>query len=383
MSELQKPSRIRARAQLLLNVSFCLVLFGMLGISVLTHSEQETGPRGERLAPLPRFQANLASLARFLPAYRDYFVDHFAFRERLIHWHGRMELQAFGLSCSPLAVAGKRGYFFSGHSSFTEIYRGERPFTETQLIRWQRLLEERDEWLRSRGAHYALALVPVKQSIYPELLPARLRVTGAVSRTDQLVQWMRQHSPVRVLDLRDAVRRAKGDGDLYLKTDSHWTDLGAYAGYQELINRLRDWYPSLSPQPRQQFRRETVTLKGGDLARFMGLRFMLNDEAIDLRPVPSRRARDDQGREIRSESLLQPGSTAVFHCPGAPIARAVVVHDSFAWRLAPFLAEHFGRGVFHWSYPLDRGLLEREHPDLVLQEMVENELMDDRHAYGR
>jgi hypothetical protein len=383
MSEVQKPSRLLARAQLLLNVSFCLLLFGMLGVSVLTRPEKETGPRGEPLSPMPRLRPTLESLRHFLPAYRDYFVDHFAFRERLIHWHGRLKLQAFGISCSPLAIAGKKNWFFSGHSSFTELYRGERPFTEIQLIRWQRLLEERDAWLRARGAHYALVLVPVKQSIYPELLPDRLRVSGVVSRTDQLVQWMRQHSQVRVLDLRDAVRRAKGEGALYLRTDSHWTDLGAYAGYQELLAGLRDWYPALSPAPPDQFRRETVTLKGGDLARFMGLRFMLDDEAVDLRPIRPRKARDEHGQEIRSESLLQPGTRTVFHCPGAPIARAVVVHDSFAWRLAPFLAEHFGRSVFHWSYPLNRELIEQEHPDLVLQEMIENELMDDRHAFGR
>jgi hypothetical protein len=43
--------------------------------------------------------------------------------------------------------------------------------------------------------------------------------------------------------------------------------------------------------------------------------------------------------------------------------------------LTPFLSEHFRRIVYTCKYPLDRELIERERPDLVIQEFVERSFM--------
>ena len=43
--------------------------------------------------------------------------------------------------------------------------------------------------------------------------------------------------------------------------------------------------------------------------------------------------------------------------------------DSFATWLIPLLSEHFQRIVFSWQYTLERELVERERPDVVIQEM--------------
>ena len=51
--------------------------------------------------------------------------------------------------------------------------------------------------------------------------------------------------------------------------------------------------------------------------------------------------------------------------------------DSFATWLIPLLSEHFQRIVFSWQYTLERELVEREHPDVVIQEMHERALMND------
>ena len=51
--------------------------------------------------------------------------------------------------------------------------------------------------------------------------------------------------------------------------------------------------------------------------------------------------------------------------------------DSYATWLIPLLSEHFRRIVFTWQYTLDRVLVEQEHPDVVIQEMLERTLMLD------
>jgi hypothetical protein len=60
------------------------------------------------------------------------------------------------------------------------------------------------------------------------------------------------------------------------------------------------------------------------------------------------------------------------------LPRAVVYRDSMAVSLIPLLAENFSRSVFVSSRKLDQALIEREKPDVVIEEMVERSL----HAPG-
>ena len=51
-------------------------------------------------------------------------------------------------------------------------------------------------------------------------------------RADQLLAYMRAHSDVDLLDLRDIVTAAKPGALLYHLYNTHWNDRGALAGYQ-------------------------------------------------------------------------------------------------------------------------------------------------------
>jgi hypothetical protein len=49
---------------------------------------------------------------------------------------------------------------------------------------------------------------------------------------------------------------------------------------------------------------------------------------------------------------------------------AVIYRDSFAGRLIPFLSEHFSRAAYLWQNELDFEEIERDKPDIVIQEFV-------------
>jgi hypothetical protein len=51
-----------------------------------------------------------------------------------------------------------------------------------------------------------------------------------------------------------------------------------------------------------------------------------------------------------------------------------MIHDSFTAALRPFLSEHFRRIVYLQQHTFDCGVIEREHPDVVLHEIVERYL---------
>jgi hypothetical protein len=62
--------------------------------------------------------------------------------------------------------------------------------------------------------------------------------------------------------------------------------------------------------------------------------------------------------------------------PGLP--RAVILRDSMAIPLIPMLSENFSRVVYVITREFDGALIEREKPDIVIEEFVERSL----HATG-
>ncbi|MCC2668394.1 MAG: hypothetical protein K0Q72_865 [Armatimonadetes bacterium] len=344
----------------------------LVGTAVSTSSNPEDGtPRQPGLAAIfgpgapPRKEL------------RDWFAQHFAFRDVLMHWHSKLKVQAFGTSSSSRVVLGKDRWLYLANEGCVEDYRGTRPFTNAELEHWRKMLEERHDWLAARGCRYVFFVAPNKHHIYPEYMPDALRPASTVSRQDQLLAYMKAHSHVPMLDVRPALLAAKSTGRLYHQTDSHWNDLGAAVAEGVIAGKLAEWFPGVRPNPRDRYQVAHEDQPGGDLARFLVLQDEYREDALTLNASPPSQVR------IVSETprAKGPGVEIAFNTraatvrPAGAIPRAVVFCDSFSGALAPFLGEHFGRAVFEWSHHLNKELIETEKPQVVIEECVEHRLM--------
>jgi hypothetical protein len=97
-------------------------------------------------------------------------------------------------------------------------------------------------------------------------------------------------------------------------------------------------------------------------------------ERLTLVPRVPRRA-----RRVIPAGTPPPGSkeVLVWEMDDPALPRAVMFHDSFAEPLRPLLAEHFARLACSWQDDFAPAFVERERPQVVLQEMVERLLMVD------
>ena len=114
-------------------------------------------------------------------------------------------------------------------------------------------------------------------------------------------------------------------------------------------------------------------VEGLDLAGMMGLTRVLREVNLTLVPKRTRRARVLEpagGGPTDEVGLLVTG----IDDPSLP--RAVIFRDSFTSALVPFLSEHFSRAVYLWQNDFDADVVTREHPDVVIQEIV------GRHLYN-
>jgi alginate O-acetyltransferase complex protein AlgJ len=259
-----------------------------------------------------------SSLTELAEGWERYFVDNFGFRPYLIRWNSILKLNFLNVSPVPGVILGKDSWLFY-HSEVladgntVNDFRGTVPLTQTELVKLQRRLEANQRTFARGNIVYLVAVVPNKNTIYSEYLPDKIRKLRDTTRLDQLIEHMHKHSPVKILDLREALFRAKGQYPVYWKTDSHWNSYGAYIGYAHIMEQLCAHLPALPIVPIEGDR---VTIErspiGGDLAQMLFLQDAWAEENNTTFSLDNGHSRPQMG-------------TLIFR------------HDSFGDALYPFL----------------------------------------------
>lgn len=331
-----------------------------------------------RLKPKPEFRFD--SPFEFARCFTPYYSDHFALRNHLVYMNNLLKVKLFGISPSPGVLVGKKNWLFlhkqNRRPSTVDYFRALSPLTAKQLDDWKQRLEKRRDWLGRRGINYLFVVVPNKNTIYPEYMPDRIRRVNPVSRMDQLLEHLGQNSTVPFIDLRPALLEAKTHDPVYSATDTHWNDFGAYIAHREIIqyiSRHFETFAGMTPLPLSRFKLEKVDRSGGDLAIMLSLqKDVLREDMIRLTPVFPQRARlfsmPNISRFIRQSRTEH---------PALPHPKVVMVHDSFYKKLRPYLSELFPRVLYIWDWDMGffPGIIEREKPGLVINEMAERFLL--------
>lgn len=329
------------------------------------------------LAAFPAVGFKSSVLKAFPGNFESYWSDHFGFRGALIQALRVVRLRWLHTPTFAQVLVGQTSWLYYVMLQPGLDYSTSRPFTEAELEGWRRVLEHRRDWLERRGCRYLLFIPPDKQTIYPEDLDPLYRPSQGASRLDQLLDYLRSHRVrVEILDIRQPLLQAKQRERLYHRTDSHWNDRGAFIGYQQLAGVLAKWFPSIHPTPRDAFAEVEQSGTGGDLAQMLSLQEWNHEQWLKLEPRKPRKAR------MIWDGIAPPAHVAdsmappfAVECDDARLPRAVVFHDSFFLALAPMLAEHFRRAVCIWHDDFHPDVVEREHPDVVVHELVERKLM--------
>jgi alginate O-acetyltransferase complex protein AlgJ len=344
---------------------FVAVLWMPLAGMALDLDRDDPSDENRTPASWPTLALDWASVRELPEGLTRYFEDHFAFRQRLVRWQAVARLRAFGVSSSEAVIHGRDGWLFYADDGALDDYAEAPPFTDAELDVWRRTLQDTSDWLRAQGTAYLFVISPDKHVVYPEFMPDTIRPT-AVSRIDQLVEHLRRHSTVRVLDLRPALLAGKKHERIYHRTDTHWNDRGAFIGYQQIVRALATDVPGLRPLARELFEPRTVRSPGLDLAGMLGLTRVLAEE--DLLLVPRRPAVARIVEPSRPNRRLMHARVVTEAPTRAP--RAVVFMDSFGAGLIPFLSEEFSRVVYLWQTNLDPVVVRNERADVVVQEWV-------------
>jgi alginate O-acetyltransferase complex protein AlgJ len=327
---------------------------------------------GENRMPArwPLYQG-VAQFRAFITGVEDYFNDHFGFRKRLIrlnnHWKGQLFHDA-GLHD---VLIGRDGWLFSSSGNMISHYTGAASWQEQDLEKWRRLLEGRRDWLAARGAKYLVVVPPDKHRIYPEYLPPWVDGGKKPSKVQQLIQYLKDRSTLEVVDLAPALLEGKQTRPTYLMTDTHWNFYGGFVAYRAVAEALARQMPGLKPLPPDAYDWELRPMEAGDLARILGRKDAYH-ETNWYSPVAKQVALfKEQFDPARFPHRGSQETRPCFTLNPAASGKVMVFRDSFACSWYKFFGYHFKEVVYIWQYNWNKALIEREKPDLVIDEILE------------
>ena len=312
--------------------------------------------------------------AGFTAAFERAFADRFGGRDLLIRMHHAAKVAVFGISPVNKVLVGRDGWLYYAGDDGREFDRRRAPLDAAAAQRAAAVAEgirQRVRYLAERGAGYVMVVVPDKQTIYPEHLPAAHRGWTGVSPLDLLLATAAPEIRRHIVDLRQPLLAAKDLRQLYFRTDSHWNESGGWIGHLEVLAAVRREmglpeaaHPALPPvQPAGRV--------DGDLVKMMGVGGGRVEPALSLVRAPgwTACARSATGAPLEWGAPMQ-----TLRCPSAALGKVAIYHDSMGIGMLPLLAHEFQESLWVSDRKWNLAQLAAAAPAVVVDQVVERNL---------
>ena len=323
-----------------LSAFFCVFLGGLLAWHVLLPDRDRSDVENRTLAQFPEFSWENLKDGSFTKGVENYFADQFPLRD-----------QWTGLKARTEQVLGKRefnGVYLCGDALIAKVEPPKDGLEEKNLSYVSRLAE-------SAEVPVYLGLIPSAAEIWRDRLPR-----GAES-WDQAAFIARaaELEGVEPIDFLTALRDHAGERTwegIFYRTDHHWTTLGAYYGYAALMEALGRGEEV--PEPEAVKARDLPVSNGfqGTLYSQSGIHWLEPDsiefwvEESGLTVTSWRDGTPKEAGLYDYDYLGKKDKYSAFLGGNQPLCvvknpegegKLLVIRDSYADSLAPFLALHF------------------------------------------
>ena len=324
----------RHNFNLFLTVLFCLFIGGIFLGSMILPDKTFSPVENRNLAQAPNVSWENITSGKFMEDTEDYVNDQIIGRD---FW---VALKAWSERLS--GKQENNGVYFAKED--TLISRVDTPEQE--------LLDENIGYVNALVDNVDVpvyfGIIPSAAEIWADRLPAGAPTADEQAIIDRLYNAVQTHT----VDLSSVLAAHHGE-ELYYRTDHHWTSLGAYYGYAALMDAM-----GLEAAPLDESRKVTVSEDFyGTLYSSSGVRWLppdhidryISDEGVtvtaypDGTPQPGSLYVDSFLSEKDKYSSFLGGNKPLCvietEHTGAP--KVLVIRDSYADSLAPFLTQSF------------------------------------------
>ena len=339
------------------------------------------GTENRALNKMPEF--NPALLDPFPQSYEAYYNDHFAFRNQFLKLYADMNYKVYGKCPYPEQVIIGRDQHLFMIPKELDTYQRTTLLSSEELERIRSEFSFRKKYFESKGIDYYVAVCPTKYSVYPDFLPWYVQVRDTVSRTDQFLDVVAGLG-IEVIDLRKVLLAARDSSsrELFMATDNHWNEIGAFAAYQYITSGIAKKYPAVKVLQASDYTIRPRHRDGGNLAHILNMQDEMKDVQYTftlrksiktslITPCPYK-APDNFDLNDFYKGYTMNGNTQ--NLPGI-----MIVHDSFGKFIHAFFKDSFSRSAFiwdKWQYKINEPIVEAEQPDIYISLTLESLLPD-------
>ena len=152
--------------------------------------------------------------------------------------------------------------FYKGDNSIAN-YQNKVLFSDMELLKIKRNLDLLNNWCRKNNIKLIVVIPPDKNRIYGEYYPRHIKKVNPKSRVELLREYMDKNSNVKIIyPVEQMYVRKKLDNEpLYYYTDTHWTPVGAYIAYSEILKQIKQKYSYVEPVDYNMFETKRMTFK--------------------------------------------------------------------------------------------------------------------------
>lgn len=299
------------------------------------------------------------------------FESNFPLKEDMFKIFFYIKEDLFGVNAIPDKVIDfKNGWLFGGDhwsDNFSESMRYVN-FKSDELTTLEKNIKQKQIWCSKQKIKYFIAVAPNKETIYRELIP--LDVGSKISKMEQ-TQNICLKNGVGYIDLGKQFPKDKFSNLLYHKTDTHWTELAGYYAYLEILNQINKQLNfNILPIPLSNFKVEKSDVIIGDLNEIRGK--VTNENLLVMKPVNFELKYKEVGKKLEIPSPYENDPNLYERrMISENNLKIMLLHDSFGGYMTKFLCNHFGEVLHIWKHEFNQDLIQKEKPDIIIQEFVE------------
>ena len=315
---------------------FLLFIGGFFVLNIAMPDREFSQQENKYLQMLPEFSFKALFSGKYTKDFEDYTTEQFAFRDAWITMKARCEL-----------LSGKKennGAYYCGDTILPDYENPGKEEIDRRVDYVNALAEKVD-------TPVYFGLIPGSTEINASLLPKN----APADSQQTVLDWAYSRSQADAnVDLQSALA-AHRDEYIFYRTDHHWTSLGAYYGYTALCESM-----GLTPSPLSSYDRQTVSEDFcGTTWSSSGFTWVEPDTietfvpddgsvtVLDLEKDPPQEGplyvtsfldvKDKYSMFLGGNSALRSIET------GHDGPSLLIVRDSYADSLVPFLLEYFSR----------------------------------------
>lgn len=177
----------------------------------------------------------------FTKDFETWFMDHLGFRQELIGANKSLMQNVFdrALTTSDWKT-GKTGDSIYAPDSIIQDFAHVNLRTEESVAEIGNSYQAISDWLTEKEIAFYYVQCVDKHTIYPERFIASVKQIGDVSKTDQVLSYLRNNTSVNAIYFKQILMDNKEDYPVFSHwgDPTHWTHRGAYISYCYMMEQI-------------------------------------------------------------------------------------------------------------------------------------------------